>query len=60
MPGSAANAIVDNRLLSYSMFSSFPVCVRSGKWGIVQGLPIDDFRRAKIDASLAELKGRND
>jgi malate dehydrogenase len=60
MPGSAANAIVDNRFLSYSMFSSFPVCVRSGKWGIVQGLPIDDFRRAKIDASLAELKGRND
>ena len=60
MPGSAANAIVDNVSYPYSMFSSFPVCVRSGKWGIVQGLPIDDFRRAKIDASLAELKGRND
>jgi len=48
------------RLLSYAMVSSFPVCVRRGKWGIVRGLPIDDFRRAKIDALLAELKGRND
>jgi hypothetical protein len=36
------------RLLSYSMFSSFPVCVRSGKWGIVQGLPIDDFRARRL------------
>ena len=33
VPGSAPNAIVDNRLLSYSMFSSLPVCVRSGKSG---------------------------
>jgi malate dehydrogenase len=30
--------------------------VRSGKWEIVQGLPINDFSRAKIDASVAELK----
>ena len=58
--GLRAECDCGQRLLSYSTFSSLPVCVRSGKWGIVQGLPIDDFRRAKIDASLAELKGRND
>jgi malate dehydrogenase len=38
------------------LISSFPVRVRSGKWEIVQGLPINDFSRAKIDASIAELK----
>ena len=38
------------------LISSFPVSVRSGKWEIVQGLPINDFSRAKIDASVAELK----
>src|SRR6266550_3910522 len=38
------------------LISSFPVRVRSGKWEIVQGLPINDFSRAKIDASVAELK----
>jgi malate dehydrogenase len=30
--------------------------LRSGKWEIVQGPPINDFSRAKIDASVAELK----
>jgi malate dehydrogenase len=38
------------------LISSFPVRVRSGKWEIVQELPINDFSRAKIDASVAELK----
>jgi len=38
------------------LISSFPVNVRSGKWEIVQGVPINDFSRAKIDASVAELK----
>ncbi len=38
------------------LISSFPVRVRGGKWEIVQGLPINDFSRAKIDASVAELK----
>jgi malate dehydrogenase len=36
--------------------SSFPIRVRSGKWEIVHGLPINDFSRAKIDASITELK----
>jgi malate dehydrogenase len=38
------------------LISSFPVRVRGGKWEIVQGLPINDFSRSKIDASIAELK----
>jgi malate dehydrogenase len=38
------------------LISSFPVRVRGGKSEIVQGLPINDFSRAKIDASVAELK----
>jgi malate dehydrogenase len=38
------------------LISSFPVRVRGGKWEIVQGLRINDFSRAKIHASVAELK----
>src|SRR5881628_2211519 len=38
------------------LISSFPVRVRGGKLEIVQRLPINGFSRAKIDASVAELK----
>jgi len=38
------------------LISSFPVRVRGGKWEIVQGIPINDFSRTKIDASVTELK----
>ena len=38
------------------LISSFPVRVRGGKWEIVQGLPLNEFSRTKIDASVAELK----
>jgi malate dehydrogenase len=27
-----------------------------GKWEVVQGVPIDQFSRARIDASVAELR----
>jgi malate dehydrogenase len=37
------------------LISSFPVITRSGGWEIVQGLDIDDFSRARIDASTSEL-----
>jgi malate dehydrogenase len=30
--------------------------VRDGKWEIVQKVPINDFSRAKIDKSVAELR----
>jgi len=34
---------------------SFPVTISNGKWSIVQGLPIDDFARAKLEATGKEL-----
>jgi malate dehydrogenase len=38
------------------LISSFPIRVKGGKWEIVQNVPINDFSRSKIDASVAELK----
>jgi malate dehydrogenase len=38
------------------LICSFPVCVRGRKCEIVQELPINDFSRAKIDASVGELR----
>jgi malate dehydrogenase len=38
------------------LISSFPVRVSGGKWEIVQGVPINEFSRDKIDKSVAELK----
>jgi malate dehydrogenase len=37
------------------LISSFPVTCSGGSYEIVQGLEIDDFSRARIDASTAEL-----
>nr|WP_202878874.1 malate dehydrogenase [Ornithinimicrobium ciconiae] len=37
------------------LISSFPVTTSGGNWEIVQGLEIDEFSRARIDASVAEL-----
>ncbi len=42
------------------LISSFPVTVQGGQWRIVQGLDIDDFSRARIDASVAELADERD
>jgi malate dehydrogenase len=38
------------------IITSFPIRTRSGKWEIVQKLPINDFSRGKIDNSVNELK----
>jgi malate dehydrogenase len=38
------------------LISSFPVVSREGRWEVVPGLEIDDFSRARIDASVAELE----
>ncbi len=38
------------------LISSFPVTVADGRWSIVQGLDINDFSRARIDASVKELE----
>jgi malate dehydrogenase len=42
------------------LICSFPVTVEDGKWQIVQGLEIDDFSRARIDASVKELTEERD
>ena len=42
------------------LISSFPVTSKNGDWEIVQGLDIDDFSRARIDASTAELAEERD
>ncbi|MEP7765699.1 malate dehydrogenase [Sanguibacter sp. 25GB23B1] len=42
------------------LVSSFPVVSHGGDWEIVQGLEIDDFSRARIDASVAELTEERD
>jgi malate dehydrogenase len=46
--------------VSEGLISSFPCVVRDGKWQIVQGLDIDDYSRAKIDASVAELEAERE
>ncbi|MEV6549327.1 malate dehydrogenase [Streptomyces sp. NPDC051597] len=42
------------------LISSFPVTVKNGTYEIVQGLEINDFSRARIDASVQELKEERD
>ncbi|WP_405055819.1 malate dehydrogenase [Kribbella sp. NBC_01505] len=42
------------------LISSFPVTTKDGNWEIVQGLEINDFSRARIDASTAELAEERD
>jgi malate dehydrogenase len=42
------------------LISSFPVTCADGKYSIVQGLEIDDFSRARIDASTTELGEERD
>ena len=37
------------------LISSFPVTTSKGSYAVVQGLDIDDFSRARIDASVNEL-----
>ncbi len=37
------------------LISSFPIRSRGNKWEIVQDVPLNDFSRAKVDASVAEL-----
>jgi malate dehydrogenase len=38
------------------LICSFPIQTRGGKWEIVQGVALNEFGRAKTDASIAELK----
>src|SRR5438552_3119231 len=38
------------------LICSFPVRSRGGKWEIVKDVPLNEFGKAKFDASVAELK----
>jgi malate dehydrogenase len=42
------------------LVSGFPVTCKDGEYSIVQGLDIDEFSRARIDASVAELSEERD
>jgi malate dehydrogenase len=42
------------------LISGFPCTCEGGEYTIVQGLDLDDFSRAKIDASVAELTDERD
>ena len=42
------------------LISSFPCTSTGGEWQIVQDLPVDEFSRGKIDASVAELTEERD
>jgi malate dehydrogenase len=42
------------------LISSFPCTCRDGQYRIVPGLDLDDFSRARIDASVAELATERD
>ena len=42
------------------LVSSFPVTSRGGEWRAVEGLTVDEFSRARIDASVAELVEERD
>ncbi|WP_285643232.1 malate dehydrogenase [Lentzea sp. NBRC 102530] len=42
------------------IISSFPVKCANGEYEIIQGLEIDEFSRARIDASVAELVEERD
>lgn len=42
------------------LMSGFPVKAENGSWKIVEGLPIDEFSRPRIDRSVAELVEERD
>src|ERR1041384_160301 len=42
------------------LICSFPIRTRGGKWEIVKNVPLNEFGREKLDASVAELKEERD
>ncbi len=42
------------------LICGFPCVCTDGQWKIIEGLEIDEFSRARIDASVAELTGERD
>jgi malate dehydrogenase len=46
--------------VSEGIISGFPATTSGGQYSIVEGLDIDEFSRARIDASVAELLEERD
>src|SRR5262249_49173864 len=42
------------------LIAGVPVTTKAGNWSLVDGLDLDDFSRARIDASIAELVDERD
>jgi malate dehydrogenase len=42
------------------LICGFPCTCRDGSWQVVEGLELEDFSRARIDASVQELTGERD
>jgi malate dehydrogenase len=42
------------------LICGFPCTCDSGEWSVVEGLDVDDFSRARVDASVEELVGERD
>jgi malate dehydrogenase len=42
------------------LISSFPCTTADGKWSIVQGVELNEFARARLDATVAELRDERD
>ena len=42
------------------LISGFPITTKNGAWSIVQGLEFNDFARARVDATIAELRDERD
>jgi len=54
IPGVLCTAAEELRLAQDVIFS-FPVTCSGGKWSIKQGLQLDDFSKAKLEATGKEL-----
>jgi malate dehydrogenase len=46
--------------IAEGLIYSFPCRCKDGEWEIVQGLPVNDFSRGKMDATAAELTEERD
>jgi malate dehydrogenase len=46
--------------IAEGLICGFPCTCAGGEYSIVEGLELDDFSRAKIDASVAELQSERD
>ncbi len=42
------------------LISSFPCTTANGQWSVVQGLELNEFARARFDATVAELREERD